>query len=319
VVTISWTVNRKRRVKGMEAAAEGCITGRKVKILIVLAVGMVCFLGTKKVVEASVDVPWTKPMLVGTCNGIEFYLSWKHSGQTEVELTAKNTNEHQYRYEVKLKVVSNQGNVFKDILGTGNQRGNTTSEPRVLTAFYSDDEIPVRWGIVEAWTKDNDETSLAGTYGGIEGRKWCRNFALMATGAATNPYVINKKWNVTCVDNAEKDWVIKYDTEITIKNGVMEVIETEFNGNEKALTDHIIARVEDIIEVKMNDPYLSIKTTTDKLSCSEYQFEQDRTTGCFTSDPNENPSYHPELGDSRSFCGGDAINEIYGILKNVVH
>jgi hypothetical protein len=315
---ISRTVNRKRRVKGMEAA-EGRIIGRKVKILIVLAVGMVCFLGTRKVVEASVDVPWTEPMLVGTCNGIEFYLSWKHSGQTEVKLTAKNTNEHQYRYEVKLKVVSNQGNVFKDILGTGNQRGNTTSEPRVLTAFYSDDEIPVRWGIVEAWTKDNDETSLAGTYGSIEGRKWCRDFALMATGAATNPYAINKKWNVTCVDNAEKDSAMKYDTEITIKNGVMEVIETEFNGNVKALTDHIIVRVEDIIEVKMNDPYLSIKTTTDKLSCSEYQFERDRTTGCFTSDLNENPSYHSELGDSRSFCGGDAINEIYGILKNVVH
>jgi hypothetical protein len=313
------TVNRKRRVKGMKEAAEGGVPGRRVNILIAVAVGMVCFLGNMNVVDASVDVPWTEPVSVGTCNGIEFYLSWKHSGQTEVKLVAINTNEHQYRYEVKLKVFSNHGNAFKRILGTGNQRGNTASKPWVLTAFHSDDEIPVKWGIVEAWTKDNDDTSLAGTLSSSEGKKWCRDFALMATGAASNPYVISKKWNVTCVENAEKDSVVTYDAEITIKNGVVEVIETEFNDDVKALTDHIIIRVEDITEVKMNDPYLSIRTTTDKLSCSEYQFARDRTTGCFTPDRDENPSYHAEFGDHRSFCGGAAINEIYGILKDVVH
>ncbi len=301
----------------MKEAAEGSTP--RVNILIALAVGIVCFLGTMHVVEASVDVPWTQPMFVGTCNGIGFYLSWKHAGQTEVKLIAKNTNEHQYRFEVKLKIVSNQGSVFKRILGTGNQKGNTTSKPWFFTAFHNDDEIPVKWGIVEAWTKDNDDTSLAGTHSGNKGKKWCRDFALRATGAATNPYVINKKWNVTCVDNAEKDLVVTHNAEITIKNGVVEVIETEFNGDVQALTDHLMIRVEDITEVKMNDPYLSIRTATDKLSCSEYQYAQDRTMGCFTPDPDENPSYHTEFGDNRSFCGGDATNEIYGILKNIVH
>jgi hypothetical protein len=303
----------------MKEAAEGGMPGRRMNILIALAVGMVCFLGTMHVVEASVDMPWTEPVFAGTCNGIDFYLSWKRSDQTEVKLTANNTNEHQYRYQVKLEVVSNRGNIFKRIMGTGNQKGNTASKPWVLTALYGDDEIPVKWGIVQAWTKDNDDISLAGTDGSSRGKKWCRDFTLMATGAATNPYVVNKKWNVTCVDNAEKDSAVTYDAEITIRNGVVEVIETEFDGDERILTDHITVRVEDITEVRMNDPYLTIRTATDKLSCSEYQFARDTTRGCFTPDPDENPSYHSESGDNRSFCAGDAANEIYGILKDVVH